>query len=122
MMRNTQRILALAGMTLAAGAVLGMNAAAASAATTQAERTTVAKPGPHDNGPNNGPGNNAGRHRGGGDRHWTVGYFPNKKSCTWAGKIGVWHGDFDDYDCYRINRKGTNVLVAHDYRRHGGHR
>ncbi|GGM84251.1 hypothetical protein ACFFX1_07000 [Dactylosporangium sucinum] len=120
MMRNTQRILALAGMTLAAGAVIGMNAGVASAATTQAEKTTVAKPGPNDKKPGSDFRN--GDRRGGGDRTWTVGFFKNKKACEWAGKIGKWHGDFDDYDCYRINRKGTNILVAHDYRHRGRHR
>ena len=131
MMRNTtQRILTLAGMTLAAGGVLGMGATAATAATTQGAKPSVAQDGPRDhNGGHNGGWNNGhnnggwdDRHRGGRDRTWTVGFFPNRKSCLWAGKVGEWRDRWDDSDCYKVNRRGTYVLIAHDYGRRGHRR
>ncbi|UWP78446.1 hypothetical protein [Dactylosporangium fulvum] len=119
-MRNTQRILALAGMTLAAGAVLGMNATVASAATTKGGQVTVAQPGPGDRG---GDGRNDNRdHRKKRDRHWTVGHYANKKLCNWVGMAGEWRGRWDDYDCYKTKSRKGYVLVAHDYRGRGDRR
>ncbi|MEV6929301.1 hypothetical protein AB0M46_33090 [Dactylosporangium sp. NPDC051485] len=65
-MRNAQRVLALGAMTLTAGAVFGLTATAASAATTQAEKTTVAQPGADKPGPHGGPsgGQQGGPHGG----------------------------------------------------------
>ncbi|MFC4998850.1 hypothetical protein ACFPIJ_13510 [Dactylosporangium cerinum] len=130
--------MAMAGLTLATGAVIGMSASTASAATVQDSKSTVAQPRPgggdHPGGGSGGNGRggdwrgNDGRFHGGWDGHrnggwtqsWTVRTFQNKKSCTFAGWIGEQRGAWDDYDCYRVGRGGKYVLVAHEYggRRH----
>jgi len=153
MRTNTQRILTLAGMTLATGAVLGMGATAASAATSQDSQATVAQPGPHDNGGDNGGGHNngggngwgnggGGHNNGGGgngwgnghnngggnwwgnghgnggrDHVWTVGRFPTKKSCDWAGWVGEHNGSWDDAVCVPVGR-GYLLIVRDNGHRH----
>jgi hypothetical protein len=127
-MRNIQRVLTLAGMTMAAGAVVGMGAQAASAATVPSEHSTVTQPRPggHDNDRNGGdhgrPGPD-GRWHGNWDGHrngnwvqsWTVRTFQSKRACNVAGWIGEQRGAWDDSDCYRIGHSGRYVLVAHEY-------
>jgi hypothetical protein len=119
-MRNAQRILALGAMTLTAGAVLGMTATAASAATEQGGQSTAAQPKPHDNdhGNGNGNGNFNGRDR---DRTWVAGRYNSKKTCQFFAWVGEHRGKFDDGKCVPAfnGRKGSWLLIAHDYGRRG---
>ncbi|GAA2384802.1 hypothetical protein [Dactylosporangium salmoneum] len=129
-MRNAQRVLALGAMTLTAGAVFGMTATAASAATTQADKTTVAQPGPHggpQGGPHGGPhggpngGPQGGQHGrpGDHDRSWIAGWYKNKKTCQFFAWTGEHSGRFDYGVCVPAFGKKGWILVAHDNgRRH----
>ena len=129
-MRNIQRVLTTAGLALSAGAVFGMAASAASAATVPDGKGTVTQPRPgghdHSGGDHRDGPDRDGRWHGGWDGHrnggwvqsWTVRTFPNKRSCTVAGWIGEHRGAWDASDCYRLGRSGRYVLVAHEYGRH----
>ncbi|WP_433616172.1 hypothetical protein ACQP2P_13905 [Dactylosporangium sp. CA-139114] len=136
-------MLTLAGMTMAAAAVVGMGASAASASTVQDGKGNVAQPRPggdnHPGGDNrHGGDNRPGDRRGPGsdgrwhgswdghrdnrdwDQSWVVRTFQNKRACTAAGWVGERAGMWDDSDCYRVGRSNKYVLVAHEYnsRRH----
>ncbi|WP_433065687.1 hypothetical protein [Dactylosporangium sp. CS-033363] len=118
-MRNAQRILALSAMTLTAGAVLGMTATAASASTGQGGQATAAQPGPHDrhddhNG--NWDGRNNDR-----DRTWIAGRYDSRRACQFFAWVGEQRGRFDDGRCVPAfnGRRGTWLLIAHDYGRRG---
>lgn len=151
-MRNTQRMLTVAGMTLGAAAVIGMGASTASAATVQDGKSTVAQSRPgggdHPGGDGFGGGHDGdgrgdwrgdgrgdgrggdGRWHGSWDGHrnggwvqsWTVRTFPSKRACTLVGWIGEKRGAWDDSDCYRVGRGGKYVLVAHEYGGRRNHR
>ena len=83
-MKNAKRTLALASMTLAAGAMLGITPAQASPATAQTPSTDTAKSGPYWDW----------------DDEYVVGYYFSKWECYkagwWGEKVGAW----GDYYCY----------------------
>ncbi|SDS29328.1 hypothetical protein [Actinoplanes derwentensis] len=83
-MKNAKRMLALAGMTLAAGAMLGITPAQAAPATTQAPSTATAKSGPYYDW----------------DDQYVVGYYNNERDCRKAGWWGERRGAWSDYDCF----------------------
>lgn len=137
MRKNTQRILALAGMTLAAGAAAGMTSTAAFAA--DSGSTAVAPHGPggdHHDGPgdhHNGPGdhhdgNNWGNGNSWGNgndwnRDWTrtVGYYRSARTCTTVGIVGEHRGQWDTFRCVPVNHGHTWALVASSHHGHGHH-
>ncbi|WP_433604332.1 hypothetical protein ACQP2P_24355 [Dactylosporangium sp. CA-139114] len=123
-MRNAQRILALGAMTLTAGAVLGMTATAASASTEAGSQATAAQPGPHDHsGDRNGNGDWNGNGNGRRDhvRTWIAGRYNTKKTCQFFAWVGERQGRFDDGTCVPAfnGRRGSWLLIAKDYGRHG---
>ena len=133
-MRNAQRILALGAMTLTAGAVFAMTATAASAATTQDGKVTVAQGDPDDHqkgkdGPKDDPkwdgkggkGGNNGKWDGKGgknhDRSWVVGWYKSKKSCEIHKWWGEHSGQFDWGVCVPAFGSKGWILVGHDNNR-----
>src|SRR4051812_42461223 len=68
MRKNTQRLLALAGMTLGAGVAFGMTSTAAFAADATDNGTAQVAPGPHDHDDGNQNGGHDGDHHDG-DHH-----------------------------------------------------
>ncbi|WP_327001445.1 hypothetical protein OHA72_40875 [Dactylosporangium sp. NBC_01737] len=144
-MRNAQRFMALASLTLAAGSIIGLGATAASAAPSADSNTTAIQAPPPGGGGGGGGGGTGG---GGGGSHWPGGMgnsgggrwhgtfdghrrnngwvqswavdtFRSKKACNWVGWIGEQRHLWDDSDCYRIGRN-KYILIAHEYggRRH----
>jgi hypothetical protein len=118
-MRNTQRILALAGMTMVAGATIGMSSSAAFAAPA---------PNHHDN---NGGGQNFDNHHGG-DGRWdrnghdtaqVAGVFHSRRACNAAGMWGMWADKWDSFDCDRHGRVYVLEVERHrgDWHRGGHH-
>ncbi|MDG6109271.1 hypothetical protein Daura_26330 [Dactylosporangium aurantiacum] len=149
---TTQRFLAMASMTLAAGAIIGLGGTAASAAPAGDSSTTAVQPRPGNPGDNTNGGNTNGNTNGGNtngrwpggmgnggggrwhgtfDGHrrnndwvqsWAVDTFRNKKACNFVGWLGEQRHLWDDSDCYRIGRN-RYVLIAHQYGgRHHHHR
>jgi hypothetical protein len=99
-MNKATRILAIAGMALAAGATIGASPAMASSSTTQSG-TTVASQSQA------------------GDR--IVDYFRSYSRCDRAGDIGEWANRWDDHDCYRVRygfHRGWYALSV-DWDNHG---
>ncbi|MEV0900605.1 hypothetical protein [Actinoplanes sp. NPDC049802] len=83
-MKNAKRMLALAGMTLAAGAMLGIAPAQAAPAADQSSSTTTVSNGP----------------RWDWDDEYVVGVYNNPWECRSAGRWGERVGSWEDYDCY----------------------
>jgi hypothetical protein len=128
-MRNAQRILALGAMTLTAGAVLGMSATAASAATGQGSQPAATQDGPrdHDGGRDGGRDHDGGRdfgNRRDHDRTWIAGRFDSRKACNFFAWVGEHNGRFDEGHCVPAfnGRRGSWLLIAKDYGHHGRHR
>ncbi|GAB3839553.1 hypothetical protein ACFPIJ_34755 [Dactylosporangium cerinum] len=109
-MRNTQRFLTLAGMTLAAGAILGMGATAASAApSADSGSSTVQAPPPGGGGGGGGGGGQPGGGGGqpGGGPAWPGGMGNNNNGG------GRWHGNFDGH---RRNNQWVQSWVVDTFR------
>ena len=101
-MNKVSRMLAIAGMALAAGATIGATPAMASSSTTQ-QGTTIAAQSQS------------------GDR--IVGYYRSLGQCERAGRFGEWTNRWDDHDCYRLRhgfRHGWWVLSV-DWGWNNGH-
>jgi hypothetical protein len=103
-MSKSTRMLAVAGMAIAAGAMFGISPAMATGTTTQGAATstqaaTQARPA---------------------DR--VVGYYSSRRSCERAGRIGEAIGRWDDYDCSRAHgrRHGWWELEVSWDRHHRG--
>jgi hypothetical protein len=99
-MNKATRILAIAGMALAAGATIGASPAMAASSTTQSG-TTVASQSQA------------------GDR--IVDYFRSYSRCDRAGDAGEWQNRWDDHDCYRVRygfHRGWYALSV-DWNNHG---
>ena len=140
---TTQRFLAMASMTLAAGAIIGLGGTAASAAPANDSSTTAVQPRPGNPGGNHNGGNHNGGNNTGGDRwpggmgnnggggrwhgtfdghrrnskwvqSWAVDTFRTKKACNFVGWLGEQRRMWDDSDCYRIGRN-RYILIAHEY-------
>ncbi|MFI5907786.1 hypothetical protein [Dactylosporangium sp. NPDC051541] len=125
-MRNAQRILALGAMTLTAGAVLGMSATAASAATEQGSQPAAVQPGPHDH-DHDGNGDRHGNFNGRDDhrvRTWIAGRYNSRKTCNFFAWVGEHQGRFDEGKCVPAfnGRRGGWLLIGYDYGRHHGRR
>ncbi|MER7007631.1 hypothetical protein ABT297_31940 [Dactylosporangium sp. NPDC000555] len=118
-MQNAKRMLALGAMTLTAGAVFGMTATAASAATTHDGHATVTQSKPKDkpkDKPKAGPWDKGGKWdngKGSRDRTWIAGQYRNKKTCQFFAWAGAASGRFDHGVCVPGFGKGW-ILVAHD--------
>lgn len=93
-MKNAKRMLALAGITLAAGAMLGITPAQAAPASPQSSSTATAKSGPY----NDWWGN-----------QYVVGYYNSEWQCRkagyWAERRNAW-SDFSCYPAWGINNWG----------------
>jgi hypothetical protein len=99
-MNKATRILAIAGMALAAGATIGASPAMAASSTTQSG-TTVASQSQA------------------GDR--VVDYYRSYNRCDRAGDVGEWQNRWDDHDCYRVRygfHRGWYALSV-DWNNHG---
>jgi hypothetical protein len=145
-LRKTQRMLALAGLTLTASAGLALASTAAFAAPQPGpgphNNTNQSQPGPnHQNGdtttvnlPWLGNGGttivvNRDRHNGnwgdGRDNDWrqhgddmrTAGVYNSAGSCERAGYWGEYRGYWDDFDCYRVGNH-RYVLETINYGSH----
>ncbi|GAA3243313.1 hypothetical protein ACFO1B_31130 [Dactylosporangium siamense] len=111
-MRNTQRFLTLAGMTLAAGAILGMGATAASAAPSADSGTTaVQAPPPGGGGGGGQPGGGGGQPGGGGGQPGGGPAWPGGMGNNNGG--GRWHGNFDGH---RRNNQWVQSWVVDTFR------
>lgn len=84
-MKNAKRMLALAGITLAAGAMLGITPAQAAPATPQSSSAATAKSGPYNDW--------------WGDQY-VVGYYNSEWQCRKAGWWGERRNAWSDYSCY----------------------
>src|SRR3954463_12814760 len=106
-MNKVTRMLAMAGISLAATAMIGAgSASAASAATASVDKapSTAAKAGF--------PG-----------RTKVVGYYRNAFTCHRVGNAGEWRHRWDDHDCSRVPphfHRGMWVLVVKWNRHFGG--
>jgi hypothetical protein len=80
-MNKATRMLAIAGMALAAGATIGASPAMAASSTTQSGTTVASQ-------------NQSG------DR--VVGYYRSYRTCDRVGDFGERTHRWDDHDCYRI--------------------
>src|ERR1700712_4339394 len=106
-MNKATRMLAIAGMALAAGATVGIGASPAMAASSSTGSSThsasQARPA---------------------DR--IVGFYRSYGICDRIGDIGEWQGRWDDHDCYRLgggSRRGWYALsVSYDWNNGNNHR
>jgi hypothetical protein len=80
-MNKVTRMLAIAGMALAAGATIGATPAMAASSATGSGTTVAVQATP-------------------GDR--VVGYYRSYRQCDRAGDIGEWSNRWDEHDCYRV--------------------
>jgi hypothetical protein len=101
-MKHITRTLAFAGLGI--GAALAIGAGPAQAATGSAHtagHATVGQVRAHFD-----------------DNSDVVGYFNSPRSCDRVGRLGQFHGRWDDYDCYRVrfgfNRGAWVLEVAND--------
>jgi|tagenome__1003787_1003787.scaffolds.fasta_scaffold20962346_2 hypothetical protein len=102
-MNKATRMLAIAGMALAAGATIGASPAMAASSTPQSS-TTAAAPAP------------------GSDR--IVGFYRSYRICDRIGNIGEWSNRWDDHDCFPVRfglHRGMWALsVSYDWHHGGG--
>jgi hypothetical protein len=116
-----QRAVAMVGLTLMTGGVLGVTATAASAAPTQekAASQSVERHGDGDRDRGGRFGDDRGGRFGdrGRDRSYVAGWFPSRESCRFAGRVGEWKGKFDNPRCYQVGRRAWILKVEPNHRR-----
>jgi hypothetical protein len=98
-MKNTFRLLTMAGMGLVAGVAFGSGPAQAAEATPQPVAKKVAPQ----------SSQAEARH----NRSWVAGYYRSGRQCEFAGRIGERFNKWDDFDCDPIRfglHRGTWVL------------
>ncbi|GAA0899174.1 hypothetical protein GCM10009557_74970 [Virgisporangium ochraceum] len=110
-----QRAIAMVGLTLMTGGMLGVTATAASAAPTQEKATqSVERHRDHDG------DRDRWRHR---DRRVFKGIYPSERMCRFIGRTGDWEGRWDDPECVQVGRRAWALWVEPDNdRRWRGHR
>ncbi|GAA1620111.1 hypothetical protein [Actinoplanes couchii] len=99
-MKNVMRTLALSGMTLAAGALLGISPAQAAPAAAQSAGTVSVQSGWDDD-------------------EYVADYYDDRSDCERAGRFGYQRGYWDDYYCTYASGSwdGSWALVVEEYRR-----
>jgi hypothetical protein len=80
-MNKVTRMLAIAGMALAAGATIGATPAMAASSTVGSPTTVTGQASPGD---------------------WIAGYYPSYRRCDRAGDLGEWSNRWDNHYCYRV--------------------
>ena len=113
-MRTMQRAVAMVGLTLMTGGVLGITATAASAAPSQ-EKAASQSVERHGDDRDDRGWRFGDRRR---DRSYVAGWFPSRQSCKFAGRVGEWKGKFDNPRCYQVGRR-TWILKVEPNHRHG---
>jgi hypothetical protein len=120
-MRTMQRAVAMVGLTLMTGGVLGVTATAASAAPSEekAAGQSVERHGDRDRDWGRGDDRD-GRWDRDRDRRYVAGWFRSERACKIAGWIGDRKDKWEDPRCRQVARRTWVLTVERDHHRWGG--